>query len=326
MTAPTPIWRAQDILYGRHDLWARLDIGCKGKRFRVEICPKNFVNSELSFTKYAQFINDMLDRDFEGTYDEFYDWIVAPFLPILAKVQAPPLGGGAFTLREYLDPETYYLQLYFVDERMEPRFDYDVQMPLREPGVYIGDVALHPGWSEYTPEKVQQCVSDGQYDYSKHPRKVSVDGNLCFLNDPRSKRELFVWLSDNAQVRVPRLIGVVYAAQHCRHAIGILLSLVDCDNLTLSCALHDEVTILQRRKWEEQITTTPDNVLIDMNEDAWVIYFGGGYKPGWVEKEHMETMKGDGDGLSRINRIKDRRYLHDGSEERGRASQGDETY
>ncbi|PYH67415.1 uncharacterized protein BO88DRAFT_427151 [Aspergillus vadensis CBS 113365] len=326
MTAPSPVWAVQDIVYGKHDIV-----------FRIEISPENFVNSQTSFSKYARYINDMFDRDCKTTYDEFYDWVVAPFLPILAEVQASPLDGRAFTLRDYLEPETYYLQLYFVDERMEPRFDYDVQMPLREPGVYIGDVALHPGWSEYTPETVQQCLSDGQYGYSKHPRKVCVDGKLCFFKKPRSKREL-LRLSNNSQVRVPRLIGVVYAGQHCRHAIGILLSLVDCDNRTLSCALHGEVAIAQRRKWEEQITTTvellheadiiwgdvkPNNVLIDRNEDAWVIDFGGGYTPGWVEKEHMETIKGDRDGLSKI---KDRIYSHDGSEEGGRASQGDGTY
>lgn len=349
MTAPSPVWAVQDIVYGKHDMWAELDIACKGKRFRIEISPENFVKSQTSFSKYARYINDMFDRGCQTTYNEFYDWVVAPFLPILAEVQAPPLDRGAFTLRDYLDPETYYLKLYFVDERMEPRFDYDVQMPLREPGVYIGDVALHPGWSEYTPETVQQCLSDGQYGYSKHPRKVCVDGKLCFFKEPRSKRELLreldvykkmetKGLSNNSQVRVPRLIGVVYAGQHCRHAIGILLSLVDCDNRTLSCALHGEVTFAQRRKWEEQITTTlellheadiiwgdvkPHNVLIDRNEDAWVIDFGGGYTPGWVEKEHMETIKGDREGLSRI---KDRIYSHDGSEEGGRASQGEESY
>lgn len=348
MTASSPIWRVQDILYGRHDLWARLDIGCKGKRFQVEICPKNFVNSELYFTKYARFINDMFGHDWETTYNEFYDWIVPPFLPILAEVEAPPFDGQASTLRDYLNPETYYFQLHFIDEIMEPRCDYNARRTLREPGVDIGDFALHPSWGCFTPEMVQQCLNEGEYSYSNYPRKVCVDGKLCFLKDNYTKRGLLreldtykkmetKGLSNNAQVRVPQFIGVVYAAQDCRHVIGILISLVDCDNLTLSCALHDEVTISQRRKWEEQVTTTvellheadiiwgdvkPDNVLVDRNEDAWVIDFGGGYTPGWVAKEHMETMEGDRDGLSKI---KDRIYSHHGSEV-GRASQRDGTY
>lgn len=42
------------------------------------------------------------------------------------------------------------------------------------------------------------------------------------------------------------------------------------------------------------------NVLIDVNENAWLIDFGGGYTRGWVEKNHMETIEGDLEGLSKI--------------------------
>lgn len=42
------------------------------------------------------------------------------------------------------------------------------------------------------------------------------------------------------------------------------------------------------------------NVLIDINDDAWIIDFGGGYTRGWVEKDHMETIPGDQEGLAKI--------------------------
>ena len=63
-----------------------------------------------------------------------------------------------------------------------------------------------------------------------------------------------------------------------------------------------------RKRWDMQVIRTLDclyeadiiwgdvkraNVLIDVNENAWLIDFGGGYTRGWVEKSHMETIEGD---------------------------------
>ncbi|GKZ86624.1 hypothetical protein AnigIFM56816_002035 [Aspergillus niger] len=296
MEVPGPNWSVQDLLYGEHDKWTRITLACKGKCFQIEISPENFVQSPSSFQRYSRYIDLMHDDEnaAEAAEDDLYDWVLAPFLPIFDQVEPSLTTGKTATLRDYLSPETYYFQLYFVDESMEPRFDYEVRRTLREPGVDIGDFALHPNWGKFTPDLVEQCLSDGEYGYSKHPRKVCVDGKLCFLKESHTKR-----------------------------------GLLHCENLTLSCALHDEVTFAQQKKWEEQITTTvdllhradiiwgdvkTDNVLIDGNDDAWVIDFGGGYTEGWVAKEHMETMKGDEEGLSRII---ERIYSNDGSEDGG---------
>ncbi|GLA28439.1 hypothetical protein AnigIFM63326_006016 [Aspergillus niger] len=303
MEVPSPNWKVQDLLYGKHDKWTRITLACKGKCFQIEISPENFVQSPSSFQRYSRYIDLMYDDEnaAEAAEDDLYDWVLAPFLPIFDQVEPSLTTGKTATLRDYLSPEIYYFQLYFVDERMEPRYDYEVRRTLREPGVDIGDFALHPNWGKFTPEMVEQCLSDGEYGYSKHPRKVCVDGKLCFLKESHTKR-----------------------------------GLLHCEKLTLSCALHDEVTFAQQKKWEEQITTTvdllhradiiwgdvkTDNVLIDKNEDAWVIDFGGGYTEGWVAKEHMETMKGDAEGLSRIM---ERIYSNDGSQDGGQGSHEEE--
>ncbi|KAJ5420206.1 hypothetical protein N7465_002725 [Penicillium sp. CMV-2018d] len=44
------------------------------------------------------------------------------------------------------------------------------------------------------------------------------------------------------------------------------------------------------------------NVLIDANEDAYLIDFGGGYTKGWVEKEKSSSTEGDLQGLENIKR------------------------
>jgi tRNA A-37 threonylcarbamoyl transferase component Bud32 len=47
----------------------------------------------------------------------------------------------------------------------------------------------------------------------------------------------------------------------------------------------------------------PDNVLIDYNNDAWLIDFGGGYTNGWVPKEFSGSVEGDLYALQKIDKF-----------------------
>lgn len=121
-------------------------------------------------------------------------------------------------------------------------------------------------------------------------------------------------LGGNGEVRIPRFIGVVHEELSSR-VIGLLLSWVDCENKTLECSLGPEIPSTLRMKWDRQVTITvaclhkahiiwgnakPANILIDTNGDTWIIGFGSGYTRGWVEKDHMETIQGDAEGISKI--------------------------
>lgn len=180
----------------------------------------------------------------------------------------------------------------------------------------------------FSPAEIEICVSNHSEAYSKLPRKVLAGGAMCFFkpldyDDTRAAiRELAIYkqmeisgLSD--KVQVPRLIGVVQDEQG-SYIIGFLLSWVDCSNRTLECSLGLETPSTLRRKWDMQVTTTlaclhqahliwgdvkAANILIDINEDAWIIDFGGGYTRGWVGKDKMETVEGDKEGLSKIKQF-----------------------
>jgi hypothetical protein len=43
--------------------------------------------------------------------------------------------------------------------------------------------------------------------------------------------------------------------------------------------------------------------LIDKNDDAWIVDFGGSYTLGWVDKEKAGTLEGDMQGLTKIMEI-----------------------
>ncbi|EHA23284.1 hypothetical protein ASPNIDRAFT_37297 [Aspergillus niger ATCC 1015] len=70
-----------------------------------------------------------------------------------------------------------------------------------------------------------------------------------------------------------------------------------------------------RRKWISQVQHTietihaaeivwgdakPDNILVDVDDNLWIIDFGGGYTHGWVDEDKQETLEGDNQALSRI--------------------------
>lgn len=43
-----------------------------------------------------------------------------------------------------------------------------------------------------------------------------------------------------------------------------------------------------------------DNILIDTQDNAWIIDFGGSYTLGWVDAEKAGTIEGDMQGLAKI--------------------------
>ena len=45
------------------------------------------------------------------------------------------------------------------------------------------------------------------------------------------------------------------------------------------------------------------NILFDIDDNVWIIDFGGGYTRGWVEKNRMETIEGDEEALSKIKQL-----------------------
>lgn len=97
---------------------------------------------------------------------------------------------------------------------------------------------------------------------------------------------------------------------------GLLLSYINCCGATLHCIdrLDPKYSKLWQ-KWDDQISHTLEclhshdiirgdakaaNVLVDVNEDAYLIDLGGGYPQGWVGKEVANSIDADLQGLERI--------------------------
>jgi serine/threonine protein kinase len=152
------------------------------------------------------------------------------------------------------------------------------------------------------PTEIGICVTNPKDAVVASPNKVLINGKtICFFklyqyvdtNTALYKLESYKRIIESnldPDVRIYRLLGVVKDDRN--QLIGLLLTYVECNFLTLTCAVEPNTPASTKQKWVDQITsiltqlhkagiiwgdTKPDNVLIDKNDDVWIIDFGGGY-------------------------------------------------
>jgi len=100
---------------------------------------------------------------------------------------------------------------------------------------------------------------------------------------------------------------------------GLILSAIYPNHGTLADRVDDfheqPLTITLRTRWYNDIKNmiqilhekhfiwgdvSPNNVLLDENENIWIVDFGGGCTEGWVEPKNKETQKGDLEGFKKM--------------------------
>lgn len=332
MAVSCSVWSLREFFFNQNDKSARITVVCKGKCFCIQVSPKNFYQSPNLLEQYNRLMDWICnDEDYEKAEmaeDDLQQWAVNPFLPIFNQVESSLLDRQHFTLQDYLSPETYRFLLYVVNGQEEPRFDYEVPRQPRLSGVDLNGLTLYWEWQIFRPSEIEICIGHHEEGFSKFPTKVIAGGNMCFYkpldyDDKRSAiREINIFkrmetLGISKTVHATRLYGVIQDEQSSR-VVGLLLSWINCENKTLECALGPETPAALRVKWGQQVSTTlaclheagiawgdakAANILVDMDDNAWIIDFGSGYTRGWVEKDHMETIEGDQEGLSKIKEL-----------------------
>ena len=119
-------------------------------------------------------------------------------------------------------------------------------------------------------------------------------------------------LPSHTTLRVPSLLGYVkHPEAGC--VIGLLREWIP--GVSLREINISATTENKRQKWVVQISDTihqlhdikviwgdgkPHNIIIDEQDDAWLVDFGGGWTEGWVTKELAGTVEGDLHALEKI--------------------------
>ncbi len=116
-------------------------------------------------------------------------------------------------------------------------------------------------------------------------------------------------------LRVTRIQGLVEPNDG--SIVGTLLNLIDIKHdLTVAEAPDTETTLADRKKWLGQVRyivsklhavdirwgdVQPGNVVIDKDENAWVVDFAGGYTEGFgVNEKNYDTEEGDLAGIDNL--------------------------
>lgn len=294
---------------------------CNYVRFVIHASEDGFTSSPQIKEKYIFFLQVAENYELDGyTVDDFYDWALEPLLPILCE-QTHVLKAGIATLhdflyapiREYtLEAESDKLVLRPREEHTETRLMF---------GVSQADSKCQI-WPGYLPSEIQL---DEEAAYDCFPQRVILpNGTVAFfkLMGRGDKSILDKELSSYekarnsglpSSVRTSRLLGLVKGESGT--VFGLLLTYIDCQGQTLTCAVEADAPGFLRRQWVAEIRqivlclhqhglvwgdAKPDNVLIDGNQNAWLIDFGGGYTKGWVPKDLAGTVEGDLTALTKM--------------------------
>ncbi|KAI0423526.1 hypothetical protein F5Y09DRAFT_226225 [Xylaria sp. FL1042] len=282
------------------------------------------------------------EEEMDGIYlEDACDWLMKPFEPLIAQLApatlAPPLSAnGRPTLSQYLFPLQFACTLDATDDQLRV-----CQLDTQEHNWSTARIAVNNDfvkdldkWTQsYHPSNVEICYDYPRNVLIKPPTRVVVarpgGGSItCFFKSFRvsfgkahAKNELLTLrkiaiaqIPPPPQVLVCRLHGVVRDGNG---LLGMLFTWID-KKAVLSRGLAAESSAELRQRWATQIDRSlkklhqqgiiwgdvkPENVLIDTNDDAWIIDFGGSYTPGWVDPEMAGTLEGDLQGLVKITEM-----------------------
>ncbi|KAK0751549.1 hypothetical protein B0T18DRAFT_402768 [Schizothecium vesticola] len=259
---------------------------------------------------------------------------VAPDVPPSFDPAKIAVGDARPLLSEYLFPEEHCCRLEAENDKPFPIHARDAESP------FIPALnAIHPELAQelgqhvkfFDPSAIEVSFGRPEYALSHIPTRVLVElddsgqKTVCFFKEfargYRLESELEAHLrvcksTLRSEVRVIRLRGLV--AVDDGQIAGLLLTYVDHrrenDGLVFQeSLLHTPIPLRQR--WATQIQETVeqlhnagivwgdaklDNVMIDKNNDAWLIDLGGGYTKGWVDKDMAGTKEGDLQGVAKI--------------------------
>ncbi|RSL76849.1 hypothetical protein CEP52_017763 [Fusarium oligoseptatum] len=266
------------------------------------------------------------------------DWLLQPFESLInqlapATIPLPALtASGRPTLSQYLFPQQVSCILDAKDNKLQPiRVEDSQQYVWRASALKIDDdfaKDLDQWIPTFHPCTIEVCYDDPRYVLIKPPTRVIVtepDGKpvTCFFKSFRAssrKAHTNIELSTHKKIaktqlapphaRICRIYGVVRDESG---LLGMLFPWIDKRDVLSRWLAQGSPDL--RRRWTSQIEGSvkalhqegiiwgdvkADNVLIDKNNDAWVIDFGGSYTPGWVDPDKAGTLEGDKQGSGKI--------------------------
>lgn len=247
-------------------------------------------------------------------------------MPVFRQIDSIPTKKQTVTLHDYFYPDVLKYKLHSDGGVLAASLrDGNDDGPQRK-GVDLSLLDFSFPLPLFCPSEVSICNKNSKHALTEYPTKVLVGKEtICYLKvfspgwEREALREIKAYIRINElEIRdglhVPFLFGLVQG-EDSTSCLGLLLSYIDCNNMTLESIVSDNTPKPLRQRWADQVTSTvrrvheaeivwgdakAANVLVDLNMDAWIIDFGGGFTQGWVQRENAGTVEGDSQGLAKI--------------------------
>lgn len=327
--------------------------------FYISAAPEYLEDSPALKQEYMRFVKaERGDPVSNGGHSDgfrnlqaYYEWALTPCLKLFKDLAPDPEQKVIkLSLYDYYRPKTFQYSLHAIADKLVPVVS-EKEDCVYPPGVELDISILHPSWPIYTDSEVFLDITKPSQALRPIPDMVVVRNRQgrrvrCFFKAyswgtkrPTREIENHKKLTDAnlaPDVRVCRVQGVVMDDRG--RVMGLLLSYVRCEYVTLCCAVDDDTRDGLKHKWAEQIKETIGqlhgaglvwgdaeltNVLIGNrddgdrdaeteeaeiedwdpeNKDAWLVDFGGAYahNPGVVDEEIEGTVERDLQGLDDI--------------------------
>jgi hypothetical protein len=307
-----------------------------GKAFYIHVFASQFVDSPKTKEKWLSYLEILRTGEDASVVDttliyeeDIFDWVAQPFEPLFAKLAPAPEPGTKMTLEKWLWPNAFYIVLDVVGEERIPRLVEGKDPPYHPVTAWIDDEVVDDveTWTSlYDPAGIVLSSDDPEAAFFDRPRRVLIDNETtaCFfkecvsgaqtINELEAYRKIAASNLD-AKLHICRLHGVVadlkYGAFY-----GLLLTYIDSKPCSLRSHVDPtEPDVSLRARWANQVEAAvsalhaagivwgdvkAENVLIDKDDNAWIIDFGGGYTRGWVDQQLAGTVEGDVAGLAKL--------------------------
>ncbi|KAL8838123.1 MAG: hypothetical protein Q9170_002264 [Blastenia crenularia] len=308
---------------------------CRGKRFHITIHPDDLEDHKSEYARLIDGLAKLDDPDFDlnlpDPQEELEEWILQPVRPMFSKlVPEQPPTPQKVTVAECFYPPTFFFTLKSICGILTAvRTEDDIEdAKYWIPRMEIAPDLFKPGLRIVRPHDLE-VVWDPELQDGPSATRVSLGSNDQYFlkhtvhgaNEPiRREIETLHRLQDlgvSETNRVPKLHGFVQYEEEDRIS-GLLLTYIDARGTLDSVVRFKDPSEELKKKWMDQIEAMleaihqasivwgdakTDNVLIDQEDNAWIIDFGGSYTPGWVDKDKLETVEGDLQGLLAIKRF-----------------------
>lgn len=300
---------------------------CRGKRFHITISPENLREYQQEYTRLYDAYEDSEGLDF---LKELEDWVLRPFLRLFSEL-APELSPTPqkATVAECFNPPTLFFTLESVHGVLSAvrTSDNPEAARLWIPCTEIRQDLIRPELRIVRPKDLE-VVWDPRTEDGPDARKVTLGTTehyflkqlACEMDDSVGiEAECLLRLEDMGvleKIRVPKLHGFVQYEDENRIA-GLLLTFIDARETLAAIIAFENPSDTLKLKWMYQVEemleaihhagvvwgdATADNVLIDKQDNAWIIDFAGFYTSEWNEEIRLETVEGDLQGICEIKR------------------------